>query len=137
LVTSQGQGYTSVKIANWNKYQSNSNKSVTSEEQVSNTKQELRIKNREQEYITTQELNELQNQFKTKSVFKEYESMKDYISATGKSYKDYKAMFRNWLRRSKDTRIPPRVFVPPNISEDSEGLNKLNNLKDKYKVGEL
>ena len=62
------------------------------------------LKNKE---LDTEQLKKLQIQFPTKSVIQEYEKCKDFIASSGKTYKDYEAMFRNWLRRSADTRIPP------------------------------
>lgn len=135
LVTSQGQAFTTVKIANWNEYQRNDNKSVTSEEQVSNTKQELRIKNEEQDNtidLSKKELNELQKKFPTKNVYSECEQANDWLASSGKKYKDYSAFFRNWLRRSKDSRIPPKVWTPPvDIPIDQVGIDRVSAIKQK------
>ena len=78
------------------------------------------------------QLLKLQQLFPTKSVNLEYEKCKDFIASTGKTYKDYEAMFRNWLRRSPDTRVPP---IPPEPKIDSNKLDLINKGKLTMKGG--
>lgn len=101
--------FSTYSISNWYLYQCNNdntddNKMTTRRQQDDTLTRSKEIKNKE---IDSTYLSELQKEFPTKSVFKEYDKCKDWISANGKKYKDYRAMFRNWLRRSTDTRIAP------------------------------
>jgi hypothetical protein len=105
------------------------NKRTTSEQPANNhrtlinNKEEI-IKNKE---LDTEQLLKLQEKFPTKSVKQEYEKCKDWILANGKTYKDYEAMFKNWLRRSADTRTPS---VPKeNLVINQENLDLLNKGK--------
>lgn len=76
------------------------------------------------------ELDDLQDKFKTKSVYKEFEQAKDWLASSGKHYKNYLAFFRNWLRRSKDERVPAKVWTPPKVEEINEaGLARVEQAK--------
>jgi len=129
-----GHLFSTILVSNWKEYQRQAGHYVrpkrnVSETQVGHNKEERR-KNKEvkEEYnisITQEKLDELQIKFPTKSVNQEYEKWRDYLLSTGKSYKDYEATFRNWLRNSKDTRTPPRINEPkPDLSEDGLKRNK-------------
>ena len=100
--------FSTILISNWSEYQDTENTAAnnqrTTNEQPANTL--TRSKNKEvKNNISIDILAELQKEFPTKSVNDEYEKCQDWIKANGKTYKDYKAMFRNWLRRSPDTRV--------------------------------
>jgi hypothetical protein len=56
-------------------------------------------KDKQLKEILTQ-INELQGDNKSVDVKKEFEKFKDYLLSNGKTYKDYKAAFRNWIRNS-------------------------------------
>jgi len=78
------------------------------------------------------EIDNLQDKFKTKSVMMEYEKAQDWLRSSGKTKKDYLAFFRNWLRNSKDTRIPPRIWKPPvDVPINQEGIDRVKKLKNK------
>lgn len=95
--------------------------------------------------LSEQYLTELQEKYPTKNVRSEYESAKDFLEYTTKKYKDteagWKAFMRNWLRRAKDTRIPPKRIIPPTerykveleLSDEqrSKNLEKFEKLKSK------
>lgn len=59
--------------------------------------------------LSEEDLKELQTKFPTKDVKFEYESAQDWLLANGRRKKNYKAFMRNWLRRSPDKRIPPKI----------------------------
>jgi len=103
---------TTISILNWHKYQRKPTKQATSEikqsDQQATTYKE--IKNKEVKELDTQQLNKLQIQFPDKQVLEEYEKCKDYIASTGKTYKDYEAMFRNWLRRT-ETKKENKIII--------------------------
>jgi hypothetical protein len=135
LTLKSNNKFTTISIVKWKEYQSESNTSVsqqtnnklTTNSQQTNTlirSKEIRSKEVKNKTIDNTQLSELQKQFPTKQVKEEYEKCKDYISSSGKTYKDYVAMFRNWLRRAPDTRIPQREYVP--IEVDQEKLDILN-----------
>lgn len=50
----------------------------------------------------TEFVDELKKQFPNKDVEYEIDKMNDFLSSTGKQYKDYKAFARNWMRRVRD-----------------------------------
>jgi len=60
--------------------------------------------------LTTQQLQDLKIKFPNIDVYEEYDKCKDYIASTGKTYKDYLAMFRNWLRRI-DIKKEPEIII--------------------------
>ena len=62
--------------------------------------------------FTPEELEEFTKQFPEKDIPKAYEGWVDYLASSGKSYKDYKAAFRNTLRRD---------WTPKKKSENGEG----------------
>jgi len=51
------------------------------------------------------QLTELQKDFKNKDVKVEYEKWKDYMLSRGKTYKNYSAAFRNWLRNDQFDKV--------------------------------
>jgi Fe2+ or Zn2+ uptake regulation protein len=104
--------YSTIYICKWKEYQSDDNtcdnNKITSGQQQDNTKQELRIKNKE-EYIhsnlkiTKNEYELLKEKFSNKNVKLECEKANDWLANTRKTYKDYSAFMRNWLRRAPVT----------------------------------
>ena len=73
---------------------------------------------------------ELSKQFNlsVSEVQRELDTMQDWLSSTGKKYKDYKAFARNWVRRSKKGK--------EGGSQDTDWLDRVrretNNLLEKY-----
>lgn len=94
-------------------------------QEIRNKKQEIR---KEELNLTDKELTELQQQFTKKDVLQEYKKAKDWILANGKTYKDYLAFFRNWLRRSDDTGYNP--MPKKSIKVDTKTLDLIKQGKD-------
>lgn len=97
--------YTVLTAINYNAYQLNdkqmTNKQQTNDKQMTTTKEYKNIRNKEYIYSITQDiLNSLKGDFPLHDVESEWTKAKDWLSATGKTYKDYQAFFRNWLRRA-------------------------------------
>lgn len=97
-----------IRILKWSELQRKSNSRLNNErttsEQRVNTNKEERRKNKETILaLTSDELNSLKEKFPTKNVLEEYDKALDWLSSSGKTYKDYPAFFRNWLRRSEDS----------------------------------
>jgi hypothetical protein len=67
--------------------------------------------------FTDRDVEELKKQFPTKDIPAEIEAAEDWLLATGKKYRDYKAFMRNWLRRSKDV-VKAQVY-DPNLKGDN------------------
>lgn len=145
VTLSSNNRYTTISICNWGKYQHNSSHdsraTVTTESQQGHTL--TRRENKEERNIYTKkwflndvDIKEFQNDFSKKDVTSCYESAKDWVVSTGKTYKDYKAFFRNWLRRSPDTN--KSIYVPVNMNKyqdreretiNEENLEKFHQLK--------
>jgi hypothetical protein len=97
-------------------------------------------------------LEELQDQHLDVDVKAEFLKFKDYLSANGKTYKDYRAGFRNWIRNDytpKTDKIKNERFVKrqqekskPIYSEDeiaspeerAEALKSFKNLGRKFQA---
>jgi hypothetical protein len=54
--------------------------------------------------ITLEFLEELKSKFPNHNIAEEWEKAKDWLSSTGETKHDYKAFFRNWLRRADPAR---------------------------------
>lgn len=102
--------YTLISILKYDDYQGKqtaeqpaeqpaTNQQPTTSKELKNKELILHIKDLSQET-----LKDLQEKFPTKDVPAEYDKCVDWIESTGKKYKDYVAMFRNWLRRSPDVK---------------------------------
>lgn len=66
------------------------------------------------------------------------EDLYNYCLAKGKKYKDYRAFLRNAIKRDFGPRRkdPPKEWEKPeNTKVSEEGLKKLRELKDKFKIG--
>lgn len=61
--------------------------------------------------LTFEQLSELQERFHEADVKGEYNKALDWIAANGKTYKDYSAFFRNWLRRVSGEKESVPVFL--------------------------
>ncbi len=141
--------YTTIRLLNWAKYQSNeevvtqsSNNKVTTKEQQSNTLQEYKnIRIKEERYsslnyllnISSNDLAEFTLSFicTNRQVINKAQSLYDYCLAKGKRYKDYKAMLRNALRKDFGDRIEVPQFTPDLPKEISEtGLERLRQMKE-------
>jgi hypothetical protein len=126
--------YTEFKVTNWWKYQGEGSvgkNEVKTKSKPSNTL--IRIKNKELKNNTLESINlsEMQEKFPTKDVKTEFDKARDWIKSSGKRKKDYHAFFRNWLRNSKDARIPPReMWKPPaDVIVNEEGLERIREIK--------
>jgi len=137
---------TEVSLINWHKYQSSNtsdNTSVTHEEHISNTLQEVenkelrREKDTSQNYLLTipkTDLEEFTHTFicTDRQVISKGQQLYDYCQSNGKTYKDYKAFLRNALRKDFGDRIEAQQFKPNLPDEMSEeGLAKLKDMKEK------
>lgn len=72
------------------------------------------------------------NEFKNKDVELAYKTARDWLASSGKRYKDYKAFFRNWLRRTPDKMKTIREYeLPsPRVEEiNQENLDKFQEMK--------
>lgn len=107
---------------------------MTLHKEIDKEKNIFQIKNPD---VLTHALRNLQKDFPTKEVKKEYEKAKDYILSTGKTYKDYAAFFRNWLRRAPDTILPEQktgYYEPPVNPNGIEQLSQMRKkLTDKWR----
>ncbi len=72
-------------------------------------------------------LNELQLKNLSIDVKDQFDRFKDFLSANGKSYKDYRAAFRNWIKSpyvEKTDRIRNRIHEEKKAQERKENLAK-------------
>ena len=69
------------------------NPSVTVQDKV-----KVKVQDKSMASITDEYLKELQMKHKDVAVAGEFDKFKDYCASKGKTYKDYRAGFRNWLR---------------------------------------
>ena len=101
--------YSLITINNYDSYQEDnkqSNKRVTNQQQTNN-KQITTNKNDKNDkniYISHEDLVDITGSLSIDLAItqKRYETLKDYCLSNGKTYKDYKATLRNWLRRDID-----------------------------------
>lgn len=127
-------GFTEISIVNWPKYQpqlftgnNSSDQRVTKEwpksdqrvthydKEIGNKKEEILTVTQKELNLTVDQLTEFQRKYSKLSVRIEYEKAQDYILSTGKTYKDYTAFFRNWLRRADEDRhdkVIKKEFAP-------------------------
>lgn len=68
------------------------------DEDTDQVKDEVKDKKSDQLKVIYGELKEIQMANKSKNVSQEYEKWTDWMLAHGKTYKNYKAAFRNWLK---------------------------------------
>lgn len=135
--------FTTISIVNWHYYQGNGNtkdnNQITTRQQPDNTKQELRIKNKEymREYLTSQECYEnLYKKFPTideLAIRDKCESFNDYCISKGKTYKNYYAAICNAIRSDKDKMAKRKVnSAPPPKPEitDSQRIKNLQALQE-------
>lgn len=73
----------------------------TNKENINTNKKNINaVEKTSRKKMTTEYLQELADQFPTLDVSYEWEKAQDYIKSSGKRYKDMRAFFRNWLRRT-------------------------------------
>lgn len=104
--------YTIITITSYDTYQANNtqnNKRITNEQQTNNkrittNKNEKNEKNEKNIYITPQDISDIANQLSVPEadVKRCYGELTDYCMAKGRTYKDYKAALRGWVRRKID-----------------------------------
>jgi len=112
VTLSSNSRFTRIYICNWQEYQGNgisvSDSPVTAQYQPSDTL--IRNKNKNKEYtythlkITKEEYEDLKTKFPLKDVKGECDKADDWLANTRKTYKDFAAFMRNWLRKSPDVR---------------------------------
>lgn len=96
---SSNNKFSTISICNWSKYQANDN---SADNNGATTAQHSYKNIRNKEYIDSTSLELLKKEFPTKNVNEEYEKAKNWLQATGKTYKNYVAFMRNWLRKAQD-----------------------------------
>ena len=95
-----------ITILNYDKYQKVNNEWTTSEQRVNTHNKYNKLINNKRESKSVQLKNikdsfsELKKKFPDADVESEYDKFTDWMDSKGKQYKDYKAGFRNWLRRA-------------------------------------
>lgn len=139
-----------VHICNYDKYQNQSNNEtnnkVTTNENESNTIQEVRIKNKEKNtYSSLSSLDEetigevaTQYSVSTYSVTSLAEDLRLYCQSKGKRYSNYRAALQNWVRRALETKriskLPPQTPVQDDPQFDPEvakiNLQKIKEIRD-------
>ena len=89
-------------------------------------------------------LSELQDKNLDVDVEKQFDMFKDYLSANGKTYKDYRAGFRTWLKspycektteirdnRNKEVKIKARVIEKKELEDNSASQSEIKAEIDK------
>lgn len=85
-----------------------------------NKKKENKKKEREHTKVTKEYIQELQEKYSKIDVSFEWEKARDWKAARGKSYKDERAFFRNWLRRAKSFgNVRPAPIKNPSVLYES------------------
>lgn len=120
---------TEISLINWHKYQdgnTSDNTSVTHEEHIGNTLQELRIKNK---YISLSDLTEKDFQeislyYKVPIAFvkSKFDDLTNYCGAKGKRYKNYRLALMDWVKKDS---FKIREEVGKNARNISIDINKL------------
>jgi hypothetical protein len=75
---------------------------------------------------------ELQSRFPDAPVPLEVRKMQDWLAATGRRYKDYKAFAKNWLRKSWCEKLPEKLAEPITTIFDIEFMNAKNDFTTFY-----
>lgn len=96
----QGNDQTIVNTVSTARQHSNKNREVRSKKNILNTLQESRESRAH--FLDRSDLSDFEKKFTTKNVKLEHEKAVNYLKSTGKTYKDYKAFFENWLHRSEN-----------------------------------
>jgi hypothetical protein len=76
-------------------------------------KDKTKIKNKKEDQIRSIDIGLLQEEFDSIDVSMEFKKWQDWMLSKGKTYKNYKAAFRNWLRSG---------FVPKKINTPKTGF---------------
>ncbi len=103
-----------------------------------------KIYNKSLESIDKIYLDELQNSNLDVNVEKQFEQFRDYLDANGKTYKDYRAGFRTWLKspycektteirdkRNKKAEMKTRVIKRQRLEEESASPEEIRAEVDK------
>ena len=103
-----------------------------------------KVNNKSLESIDKIYLDELQNKNLDVDVVKQFERFKDYLDANGKTYKDYRAGFRTWLRspycektteirdkRNKEVEMKARVVKRQRLEKNSASPEEIRAEVDK------
>lgn len=151
LVTlSSNNKVTTFSLNKWNTYQqdgnndgnNDGNKSVSHREQLGNTIQEIRIRNKNNIYNSLRSLKESDFKEIAKSkrvsistVKKQYDALVDYCESKGKRYKNYKAALRNFvskaIERDKSLVVTLQPVKQPEYkTPDHEGLKRIEEMKN-------
>ncbi len=116
IVIHNEKRWTHLTILNYDTYQDVRNTFETDVKQVRNTgenniRMKKKVKNekksisqKDQLILIRKDFNKIQKDFPNVPIELEYARMKDWLLATGKKYKNYRAFFNNWLRKSNESR---------------------------------
>lgn len=109
--------------------------SPTGDQNKKSNKEEKRGRTRTLNFdtIDLQDFKDL-DEFKKKDIDLEYRKAKDWLSSSGKRYKDYPAFFRNWLRRVPDTIKPKIEYKTLETTREEinpENLKKFKELRER------
>ena len=95
--------YQDVRISNETETTQNRNRGENNIRMIKNVKNEKKsLSQKEQLDIIFLNLEELQKEYPKVRVALEFQRMRDWLSANGKRYKNYKAFFNNWLRKANE-----------------------------------
>lgn len=105
-----------ITVNNWNDYQPTTSKTTnqrpTNDQPTTTNKNNKNDKNKKNILLGSTKkfsfeeefMEEMKTQFSLVDVEDQFVRAKDWLSSTGRSYKDYKAFFRNWLRNARPTK---------------------------------
>ena len=128
LIEGLDKGLTTLKDKDMDKYMD-----INQDKKKELVKDKVTVTNRD--LIESHDLADLadSDEFSRKSVFAEYEKFKDYCSANGKKYKNYKSAFKNWLRAEWCPDKPVVEKTPGEYSDEQlkrYGIEANPTLKD-------
>jgi DNA-binding transcriptional regulator YhcF (GntR family) len=144
MVTQESNNrFTVLSIVNWHDYQSNDNKAgnnkVTTKEQQSNTKQELRIKKKETKHIyiegevSLEDVKEIADKYNLyeSDINKRLEDMRLWSLSGGNKKVDWKLTLMTWLRKDMagGLRKRPVVTQEPVREEVASDPAKVERIK--------
>lgn len=115
---------------------------LTSPTPADQDKDKVKVNNKEKKDIKSLEsidsvlLEDLQNNNLDIDVKVEFEKFKDYLSANGKRYKDYRSAFRNWLRSDFVPKTDKIKLERENKRKHKEMINRRTWDQKKIESGE-